>query len=38
MNLLPIPPGMETEAFVMESGALKDVPELLSRFFQSRRP
>ena len=38
MNLLPIPPGMETEAFVMDSGALHDVPELLRRFFQSRRP
>ena len=38
MNLLPIPPGMETGAFVMESGALKDVPELLRSFFQSRRP
>ena len=38
MNLLPIPPGMETGAFVMESGALKDVPELLRGFFQSRRP
>ena len=38
MNLLPIPPGMETGAFVMDSGALRDVPELLRRFFQSRRP
>lgn len=38
MNLLPIPPGMETGAFVMDSGVLRDVPELLRRFFQSRRP
>ena len=38
MNLLPIPPGMETEAFVMDSGALRDVPELVRRCFQSRRP
>jgi len=38
MNLLPIPPGMETGAFVMDPGALRDVPELLRRFFQSRRP
>jgi len=38
MNMLPIPPGMETEAFVMDSGALRDVPALLQRFFQSRRP
>lgn len=38
MNLLPIPPGMETGAFVMNPGALRDVPELLRRFFQSRRP
>ena len=37
MNLLPIPPGMETGAFVMDSGALRDVPELIRRFFQSRR-
>ena len=37
MNLLPIPPGMETEAFVMDSGALRDVPELIRRFFQSRQ-
>ena len=38
MNLLPIPPGMETEAFVMDAGALRDVPELIRRFFQARRP
>ena len=38
MNLLPIPPGMETEAFVLDSGALHDVPEVLRRRFQSRRP
>ena len=38
MKLLPIPPGMETEAFVMDSGALHDVPELVRRCFQSRRP
>ena len=35
MKLLPIPPGMETEAFVMDSGALRDVPELVRRCFQS---
>ncbi len=38
MNLLPIPPGMETGAFVMNPGALNDVPELVRRHFQSRRP
>ena len=38
MRLLPIPPGMETEAFVMDSGAMRDVPELVCRCFQSRRP
>ena len=38
MNLLPIPPGMETEAFAMNPGALNDVPELVRRHFQARRP
>jgi len=38
MNLLPIPPGMETAAFAMNPGALNDVPELVRRYFQARRP
>ena len=38
MELLQIPPGMETEAFAMGRGTLPETPELVRRFFQSRRP
>ncbi len=31
MNLIAIPPGLETESFVLEPGALKYVPEILRK-------
>ena len=31
MNLITIPPGLETESFVLEPGALRDVPEILRK-------
>ena len=31
MNLIPIPPGLETESFVLEAGAMRHTPEILRK-------
>ncbi len=31
MNLIPIPPGFETESFVLEAGAMRHTPEILRK-------
>ena len=36
MNLITIPPGLETESFVLEPGALRDVPEILRKHWGAR--
>lgn len=36
MNLIPIPPGLETESFVLEANSLRHVPELLRKHWGSR--
>lgn len=38
MNKIEIPSGMETELFIMSSGALNDVPELMKICFNAGRP
>lgn len=38
MNRIPIPAGMETECFILDSNALQDVPKVLSEIFPGRRP
>ncbi len=38
MKLIDIPSGMETLAFAMSEDAINDLPEVLSKFFPSRKP
>ena len=38
MNKIEIPSGMETELFVMNSGALNDAPEVMKTCFNTGRP
>ncbi len=38
MNTIAIPPGLQTEFFVLSSGALNDLPELLNTAFPGKRP
>ncbi len=35
MNLIPIPPGLETESFVLEAGAMRHAPEILRKHWGS---
>lgn len=38
MRRIPLPPGLETECFLLDSGASAAVPELCREFFPGRRP
>lgn len=38
MKLIDIPSGMETRAFAMSDNAIADLPEVLNRFFPSKKP
>lgn len=38
MREIPLPPGLETECFILDYGALTTIPELCQKFFPNRRP
>ncbi len=38
MRKIPIPPGLETECFVLQRGALAEIPAVLREYFPGRRP
>ena len=38
MRRISLPPGLETECFILDSGALAAVPGLCREFFPGRRP
>ncbi len=38
MNTIAIPPGLQTEFFVLSSGAVNELPELLTTAFPGKRP
>ena len=38
MNLVDLPPGIETRAFVLDEHAIDDLPEVLNTFFPGKRP